>query len=64
MKKYDAAPEYEERLGGKMAHIVVIENVTREILDEFIKDLNEEELPGSSSLIKEDAKVKIPKDRH
>jgi len=47
-----------------MAHIVVIENVTREILDEFIKDLNEEELPGSSSLIKEDAKVKIPKDLH
>jgi len=64
MKKYNLAPEYDERLGGKMAHIVVMQHVTREIIDEFIKDLKEEELPGPSSLIKEDVKGKIPKHWH
>ena len=38
-KKYILAQDYDERLGGKLAHIVVMQHVTKENLEEFISDL-------------------------
>lgn len=39
MDKYGLAPEFDERFGGELAHIVVMQNVTKELLDKFINDL-------------------------
>ena len=39
MKKYYLAPDYDERFGGDLAHIVVMQSVTREVIDSVIADL-------------------------
>ncbi|SET05672.1 histidine decarboxylase [[Clostridium] aminophilum] len=38
-EKYGLAPDYDERLGGDLAHIVVMQHVTRERLRTFLDDL-------------------------
>ena len=38
--KYMLAPDYDERLGGDLSHIVVMQHVTKEKLQEFINDLS------------------------
>jgi len=63
MKKYTLAPEYDPRLGGKMAHIVVMQHTTRDFIDEFIKDLKAEGIPNPSYLIEKE-KREIPKHWH
>ena len=42
MEKYYLAPDYDERFGGELAHIVVMQNAGKEIIDEFIKDISNE----------------------
>jgi histidine decarboxylase len=39
MKKYGLAPEFDSRLGGDLAHIVVMQNVSREVVDEIVNDI-------------------------
>ena len=39
MHKYTLAPEFDERFGGKLAHVVVMQHCDRKLLDEFLKDL-------------------------
>lgn len=39
MKKWDLAPEYDERLGGELAHEVVMQHENKRIVDEFINDI-------------------------
>ena len=38
-EKYMLAPDYDERLGGELSHIVVMQHVTKERLQEFLDDL-------------------------
>lgn len=38
--KYNLACRYDERFGGELAHIVVMQYVNKEIIDKFIKDLS------------------------
>ena len=38
--KYNLACRYDERFGGELAHIVVMQHVNKEIIDKFIKDLS------------------------
>ena len=40
--KYDLAPDYDERLGGELSHIVVMQHVTKERLRVFLDDLKME----------------------
>lgn len=42
MKKYDLAPDHDDRLGGNLAHIVVMQHATEERLQNFIDDLSAE----------------------
>lgn len=37
--KYNLAQGYDERFGGDLAHIVVMQHVTKEKIDVFISDL-------------------------
>ena len=39
MNKYDLAPDHDDRLGGDLAHIVVMQHVTKDSLNQFIKEL-------------------------
>jgi len=39
MERYALAPDYDERLGGELAHIVVMQHVTAEQLQLFLDDL-------------------------
>ena len=39
MDKYELAPDFDERLGGDLAHIVVMQHVTRDRLQVFLDDL-------------------------
>lgn len=39
MKKYGLAPEFDLRLGGNLAHIVVMQNVSRQTIDQIINDI-------------------------
>jgi histidine decarboxylase len=39
MKKYGLAPEFDFRLGGDLAHIVVMQNVSRNAIDEIVNDI-------------------------
>ena len=39
MDKYGLAPDHDDRLGGDLAHIIVMQHLTREIIDQFIADL-------------------------
>ena len=38
-EKYMLAPDSDERLGGDLSHIVVMQHVTKERLQEFLDDL-------------------------
>lgn len=39
MKKYDLAPEFDSNLGGNLAHIVVMQHLTRDIIDQIAGDI-------------------------
>ncbi|MCK9573490.1 MAG: aminotransferase class V-fold PLP-dependent enzyme [Candidatus Omnitrophica bacterium] len=39
MEKYGFAPEFDSRLGGDLAHVVVMQNVSREDVDEIVNDI-------------------------
>ena len=39
-KKYMLAPDYDERLGGDLSHIVVMQHVTEDKLQDFLNDLS------------------------
>ena len=39
-EKYTLAPDYDERLGGELSHIVVMQHVTKEGLQAFLDDLS------------------------
>ena len=39
MDKWRLAPDSDSRLGGALAHVVVMQHVTREMIDLFVKDL-------------------------
>lgn len=39
VEKYTLAPEYDDRLGGELSHIVVMPHVTKKQLQNFMKDL-------------------------
>lgn len=39
VKKYDLAPDYDERLGGDLSHIVVMQHVSKDVLQIFIDEL-------------------------
>ncbi len=41
MKKYGLAPDSDPRLGGDLAHIVVMPSVTRDVIDQFVSDLKQ-----------------------
>lgn len=43
MAKYYLAPDYDERFGGDLAHIVVMQSVTREVIDSVIADMTAEQ---------------------
>lgn len=40
VEKYDLAPDYDERLGGELSHIVVMQHVSKERLGVFIEELS------------------------
>ena len=40
MKKYFLAHDFDERYGGELAHIELMQHVTKEIIDEFISDIS------------------------
>ena len=42
IEKYDLAPDYDERLGGELAHIVVMQHVTKERMQVFLDELKGE----------------------
>ena len=42
MKKYYLAHEFDERFGGDLAHIVVMQSVSKTIIDKFIDDISKE----------------------
>lgn len=46
MKKYELAPDYDDRLGGALAHIVVMQHVTVELIDRFIEEVRVSRLNG------------------
>lgn len=41
-EKYMLAPDHDDRLGGDLSHIIVMQHVTKERLKEFINDLEKE----------------------
>lgn len=43
-EKYTLAPDHDDRLGGDLSHIVVMQHVTKERLQEFLDDLSEDAL--------------------
>ncbi len=42
VEKYDLAPDFDERLGGELSHIVVMQHVTKERLQVFLDELRTE----------------------
>ena len=39
VKKYDLAPDYDDRLGGELSHLVVMQHVTQKRLQAFLDEL-------------------------
>jgi histidine decarboxylase len=39
VRKYTLAQGYDDRFGGELAHVVVMQHVTKEKIDQFIKEL-------------------------
>ena len=42
MKKYYLAPDYDDRFGGDLAHVVVMQSVDHEVIDSLIADMQEQ----------------------
>lgn len=42
MKKWDLAPDHDDRLGGAMAHEILMQHENRKTVDEFIADLKKD----------------------
>jgi histidine decarboxylase len=42
MDKYTLAPEFDVRLGGDLAHIVVMQHVSRDAIDQIVKDIQDQ----------------------
>ena len=40
VRKYDLAPDYDDRLGGELSHLVVMQHVTQKRLQVFLDDLS------------------------
>jgi len=40
VQKYNLAQGYDERFGGELAHIVVMQHVTKAKIDIFVRELN------------------------
>ncbi len=43
MKKYYLAPDYDDRFGGDLAHVTVMQNASRDLIDKLIADLQAEQ---------------------
>jgi len=41
LDKYDLAPDFDARLGGDLAHCVVMQHVTPDIIDQLIRDMKQ-----------------------
>jgi len=41
VKKYSLANNYDEQFGGALSHIVVMQHVTKELIDQFISDIQQ-----------------------
>lgn len=54
MKKYFLAPDYDERFGGDLAHVTVMQNASRDLIDRLVVDL-QAELKASSEDVKKAA---------
>ena len=39
MDKYGLCPEYDDRFGGNLAHMIVMQHVEKAIIDEFVNDI-------------------------
>ena len=50
MVKYALAPDADERLGGELAHIVVMQHVNKDHLQLFLDDLKQIQYLASSAL--------------
>ena len=46
MDRYFLAPDYDDRFGGDLAHVVVMQNSTPKLLDRFVEDLKAELQPS------------------
>ena len=42
MEKYYLAPDHDDRFGGDLAHVVVMQTVTKDLIDRLIEDMSEE----------------------
>ncbi len=49
VRKYTLAPDYDERLGGDLSHIVVLQHATEERLQTFLDDLKNDICSASSA---------------
>lgn len=39
MKKWGLAPDYDKRLGGDLAHVVIMQHVSKQLIDKFVADI-------------------------
>lgn len=39
MEKYSLAPDHDAAFGGDLAHVVVMQHVDKELIDEFVADV-------------------------
>ncbi len=47
MEKYFLAPDHDDRFGGDLAHVTVMQNANRELIDMLIADLEAEQQAGA-----------------
>ena len=52
MEKYYLAPDHDDRFGGDLAHVVVMQNASRELIDELVADLAAEAQADAGELKK------------
>jgi histidine decarboxylase len=60
MDKYTLAPEFDARLGGELAHIVVMQHVSREVIDQVVKDMSIQNSAEGSAKTPVEASAKAP----
>ena len=53
VSKYNLANSYDERFGGNLSHVVVMQHVKKEVIDKFISEL--EGIMTSTAQVKADA---------